>query len=277
MKHQGVAKMRVVGPGHFLFAAGLAGLGVLSIGSGDFALAWQPVPAWVPWRESLAHASGVLLLAGGVGMLVKRIAAPCALVMTIYLLSWVLLLQAPRAAQAPLSVGSWMGFAENLWLTGGGWILFASLAGPGDRLHTQFAAGIRVARLLFGVSCIELGLSHFVYADVTAGMVPAWLPDRLGFAYLTGGAHIAAGIGILFAILPRLAATLEAIMISLFVLLVHAPGVVSAAAGRLQWTMLFVASALAGAAWLVAESLRDAPWRLVAYRTVSQSVSTTES
>jgi len=252
--------MRVIGLGHLLFAVGLAGLGVLSLISGDFAFVWQPVPAWVPWRESLAHASGILLLAGGTGLLVKRTAELSALVMTIYLLGWVLLLQTPRAAQAPLNVGSWMGFAENLWLMSGGWILFVSLVGPGNTLSMKFAAGTRIARFLFGVSCLELGLSHFVYAEGTAGMVPAWLPDRLGFAYLTGAGHFAAGIGILFAIFPRLAATLEAGMISLFVLLVHVPGVVSAPASRLPWTMLFVATALAGAVWAIARSLREAPW-----------------
>jgi hypothetical protein len=35
--------MRVIGPGHLLFALGLAGIGVLSIISGDFAYTWQPV------------------------------------------------------------------------------------------------------------------------------------------------------------------------------------------------------------------------------------------
>jgi uncharacterized membrane protein len=252
--------MRVLGLDHLLFAAGLAGLGVLSLFSGDFAFVWQPVPAWVPWRESLAHVSGVLLLAGGIGMLVKPTARTSALVMTIYMLSWVLLLQAPRAVQAPLNVGSWMGFAENSWLTCGGWILFVSLAGPGDRLSLKFAGGMRIARFLFAVSCLELGLSYFVYAEGTASMVPAWLPDRLGFAYLTGAGHFAAGVAILFAIFPRLAATMEAIMISLFVLLVHLPGVASEPASRLKWTMLFVATALAGSAWAIARSLRDASW-----------------
>lgn len=61
-----------------------------------------------------------------------------------------------------------------------------------------------------------------------------------GIAYLTGAGHFAASLGILFAILPRLAATLEAIE----------------PRSRLQWTMLFVASALAGAAWITARSLR---------------------
>ena len=120
--------------------------------------------------------------------------------------------------------------------------------------------GRRVAQVLLGVSCLVLGLSHFVYADATAGIVPAWFPNRLGVAYLTGTGHIAAGAGILLGILPRLAATLEAVMISLFVLLLHAPAVAAEPASRLQWTMLFVATALAGSVWAIARSLRSNPW-----------------
>ena len=251
--------MRVIGPGHFLFAVGLAGLGVLSLIFGDFPYTWQPVSDWVPWRESLAHASGILMLAAGMGMLVKRTAKACALAMTIYLLSWVLLLQAPRVAQAPLNVGMWLGLSESLVLMTGGWILVASLAGPEDRWST-FAGGPRVARLLFGFACVILGLSHFVYADATAGMIPAWIPAHRGFAWLTGAGHFAAGAAILFAVLPRLAASMEAGMISSFVLLIHVPGVATAPTSRLQWTMLSVASALAGAAWIIAGSLEGAPW-----------------
>jgi uncharacterized membrane protein len=164
---------------------------------------------------------------------------------------------------APGNVGMWLGFCENLFLMSGGWILFASLAGPGNTLGMKFVtsiSGVRVARYLIGISCLVFGLSHFVYLDGTASMIPAWMPYHIGFAGLTGAGHFAAGLGILFSLLPRLAATLEAIMISLFVALVHIPGVASGPANRMQWTMLFVASALAGAAYTTARSLQHASW-----------------
>ena len=252
--------MRIAALGHLLFAIGLAGLGVLSLGSGDFAYTWQPVPDWVGWRQGLAYVSGVLLLGVGVGMLVRRTARPSTLIMTIYLTTWVLLLQLPRVVHAPTNVGMWLGFCESSVLVCGGWILFLSLAGPKREFARRFLSSPRVPRLLFGACCVVLGLSHFVYVTGTAAMVPAWLPDRVAFAYLTGAGHFAAGFAILFSVIPRLAATLEASMISSFVLLVHVPGVFSAPGSRLQWTMLFVASALAGAAWVVVGSLRASPW-----------------
>jgi uncharacterized membrane protein len=252
--------MRIVAVGHVLFAIGLAGLGILSIGSRDFAYTWQPVPGWVPARGLLAVVSGLLLLGAGIGMLLKRTAHASTLVMTIYLATWVLVLQSPRVAHAPASVGSWLGFCENLILVCGGWTLFLSLDRSRSSPRPTILLDTVIPRLLFGGSCIVLGLSHFVYVDATAAMVPAWLPDHIFFAYLTGAGHFAAGVATLLGVIPRLAATLEASMITLFVLLVHVPGVFSSPASRLQWTMLFVASALAGAAWCVAGSIRSSFW-----------------
>jgi uncharacterized membrane protein len=196
-------------------------------------------------------------------MLIKRTASLASFVMAIYLLGWVLVLQAPRAAHDPANLGMWLGVAESTVLMSGGWILFASLADPKARLKMPFITsvrGVRTARFLVGLACLVLGASHFVYADGTAGMVPAWLPTRLDFAYLTGAGHFAAGIGILFGVFPRLAATLEAAMITIFVLLVHIPGAASQPASRMQWTMVFVAMALAGGVWATAKSLQDSSW-----------------
>ena len=85
---------------------------------------------------------------------------------------------------------------------------------------------------------------------------PSWLPVHFGWAYLTGAGHMAAGLAILLGVLPRLGATLEALMVSTFVLTVHVPGLLGAPGDRDQWTELFVACAIAGAAFLVADSYR---------------------
>jgi uncharacterized membrane protein YphA (DoxX/SURF4 family) len=183
-----------------------------------------------------------------------------------YLLGWVLVLQAPRAARDPGNLGVWLGVAESTVLFSGGWILAALLVGPHTRARMPSLTGegaMRLARLLFGLACLPLGLSHFVYSAATAGMIPAWIPAHLGFAYFTGACHFAAGLGILFGVFPRLAATLEAAMISLFVLLLHIPGAVADPSSRMMWTMVFVATALAGAVWANAASLKSTAWTWV--------------
>jgi len=145
--------MRVIGIGHLLFAVGLMGLGVLSLGSGDFPYSWQPVPAGIPWREGLARISGLVLLLGGIGMLVTRTAAPVALAVASYLLTWVLFLQGPRVIHAPADVGAWLGVAESLVLTCGGWLLFVALASREQRRMLPMLSGtggVRAARFLWG-------------------------------------------------------------------------------------------------------------------------------
>lgn len=184
------------------------------------------MPTGLPGRDVLAYAWGGLLLIGGFGFLLKRTAAPAAFLLTVNLLI-LALLRIPQALPAPFSVGAWLGVCEGLAMTCGCWILFISLVARGDKLDLLFVAddnGMRVARFLFGASCLVFGLSHF-----------------------------AAGLGILFAIVPRLAAALEALMMSSFVLLVHVPSVVVkpapswAPTSGPQWTMLFIASTLAAA------------------------------
>jgi uncharacterized membrane protein len=255
--------MRIVSLGQLLFAGSLAGLGVLSLFSGDFALNWQPVAAWVPWRQHLAQASGLVLCAGGLGMLLKRSATLSALVLAIYTLVWLLVLRAPRVVMEPTTAISWLGFSENLALLAGGWILLASLATPEESPRLTRVAGdgsVRLARFLYAVALPLIGLSHFVYAEGTTALVPAWLPDRLAFTYLTGAGQIAAGVGLLLTILPRAAAALEALLLSSFTLLVWVPRVLADPSNRFPWTALFVSSAVTGAAWAVVESLHGVGW-----------------
>jgi len=243
--------MSGISPGRACFALGISGLGVLSLISGDFAYTWQPVPEGLPWREALARISGLFLVTGGAGLLLEKRTVAFSRGVALYLLSWVVVLHGPPVVRAPLDVGAWLGVAENLILMTGAWILCLGEGGA--------PRSLRVARFLVGASCLILGLSHFVYASVTAGMIPSWIPAHLGFAYFTGSAHAAAGAAILLGIVPRLAATLEAVMVSLFVILLHAPGVAGAWGNRLQWTMFFVATALAGALWLLAGTYRTTP------------------
>jgi uncharacterized membrane protein len=260
--------MRIVGPGRGLFIIAGAGLAVLTFAYRDFAPIWQPLPARIPGRDIWVYGSGLVLLAGSAGLCFSRTARAGALAVGAYLLAWVVVRAAPVVSE-PLSVGSWYGLCEALAPLLGAFILYAMLRrqSPGPA-PARIASGraVGAAQACFGVSCAVFGVAHFAYADLTASMVPVWLPGHLGFAYLTGLAHLAAGIGILIKILPRLAATLEAIMMSSFGLLVWVPSLFAqppprwATPPQNQWSELFLTVLLAGSAWVVASSLRAQPW-----------------
>jgi uncharacterized membrane protein len=240
-----------------LFAVGMIGLGILALIYGDFALVWQPVAPWIPGRTALAYVSGLVMLLGGVGLLLSSTVAWSTRILFPYLIVW-LLLKAPALFVAPQMEAVWLGFGEIAVLMTGGWVLFATLSGLRDGSPLKFATGengIHVARILFAVSVIPIGLSHLVYVKQTVELVPAWLPYSVGWAYLTGAGQIACGLGVLFSILPRVAAWAEAGMISVFTLLVWGPAIVAAPKTRLPWTAFFISWAIASAAWVVAQNI----------------------
>jgi uncharacterized membrane protein len=244
-------------PALTLFAVGMIGLGILALIYGDFALVWQPVAQWIPGRTVLAYGSGLLMLLTGVGLLIRAAAAWSARILFPYLIVWALL-KVPALVVAPQIEAVWLGFGELAVLLAGGWVLFARLAGLRDGSPLAFLTGekgIYLARILFAVSLIPIGLSHLVYVKETVELVPAWLPYRVGWAYLTGAGQIACGLGVLFSILPRVAAWAEAGMISLFTLLVWAPAILAAPRTRLSWTAFFISWAIASAAWVVAQNI----------------------
>jgi uncharacterized membrane protein len=255
--------MRDVEWGRLAFVAGWIALGALSLVYGDFTLQWQPVPDWVPLRAELAYASGALMVLSGAGLLFKRWAAVSSRVVLVYLVLWLLLLKWPRVARAPLVEASWLGLGEIAVLMAGGWVLFAVLSGESKHATLKWlsgARGVRLAQLVFGVALLPIGLAHLVYVKQTAGFIPAWIPWHTGWTWFTGVAHIAAGLGVLFGIYPRLAAALEAGMIQAFTLLVWLPMVLAAPSTRLNWTGFVISWAIGAGAWVVADSYRGTPW-----------------
>jgi uncharacterized membrane protein len=157
---------------------------------------------------------------------------------------------------APRTEAVWLGFGELAVLLAGGWVLFARLAELREGSPLTFATGengIRMARILFAVSLIPIGLSHIVYSKETVALVPVWLHFRIGWAYLTGIGQIVCGIGVLFSIYPRVAAIVEAGMLSLFTLLVWGPAILAAPTTRLPWTAFFISWSIASAAWMISQ------------------------
>jgi uncharacterized membrane protein len=244
-------------PALTLFVAGLFGLGVLALVFGDFAMVWQPVPAWLPARSAVAYGSGVLMLLLGAGLLFRPTRVWSVRVLFPYLVLWALL-KVPDVVRAPGIEGSWLGLGELTLLLSGGWTLFARLADLPQTSPLAFVAGergVRMARILFALSIVPIGLSHLVYTQATAGYVPHWLPFRKGWAVLTGSGQIASGLGVLFGVLPRIAAWAEAGQITCYTLLVWLPAAI-ATPTRLNWTALFISWIFGAAAYAVAQNVK---------------------
>ena len=242
--------------GRILFALSFVAIGALSLGFHDFAVDWELLPKWLAAYGALLTLSGVVLFAGGVALLVPRVAKPASLVVTGFLLLRLFLLHTPRVIAHPLVEVVYQSLSENLVLVAGGWTIFAML--PRD--DGTPSGDVRIGQILFALALPAFGLSHFFYMNLTAPIIPAWIPFHAALGYFTGGAHIAAGLGILFGVLPRLAATLEAVMVSLFTVLVWPPIILAAPMNHSNWSEVCASAAISAAAWVVAESFRAEPW-----------------
>jgi uncharacterized membrane protein len=234
-----------------LFALGMIGLGVLALVYGHSGLTWYSIPKWIPWHGGVAYGSGIILLSCGAGLLFERTVRLSVRILLPYLVIW-LLLRVPTLATAPLVEVNWQNAGELAVLVAGARTLFA---GSAESRFPTGEKGRRIARILFALSLFAFGLSHFAYVGQTAPLVPKWLPFPVGWAYLTGAAHLAAGIGVLFSIYPQLAARLEATMLSVFTLLVWIPALRVAPTSLPLWTELVISWAITAGAWVVAESM----------------------
>jgi uncharacterized membrane protein YphA (DoxX/SURF4 family) len=259
--------MRTVALGQGLLAIASASLAIWSLAYGDFAWGGQSLFAGIPWRETWVNGSALIILAASAGVCFSRTAVPSMLIIGAYQAIGIAI-SIPQILSTPLGVGAWYPFCEALTPLVGAWVLYAMLRRESRKSVTPIAgeAAVRAAQVLFGLTWVFYGWSHFVYAEYTASLVPTFLPGRLAFAYFTGLGHVAAGLAVIVGILPRLAATLEAIMMSLFGLLVWVPSFFAhprpkwATPPEHQWSELAVNVVLAASAWIIAISLGNRSW-----------------
>lgn len=255
--------MRIARVGRVVFALTMIAVGVLGLVQHDFVQIWQPVPKTFPAREALIWLCVAVSIACGAGLLWRCTAAHAARVLFFYLLLWMLVFKLRFIFLAPLTEGSYQSNGENAVVVAGAWALYVMLAGAWDRRQLGFFSGearLRAARVLYGLAMIAFGLSHFFYLDLTAPLVPAWLPWHTGWAYFTGGAYLAAGLAIITGILAKPAAVLSTLQMGLFTFLVWLPLAFAGTITASQWGEFTVSWVLTAAAWIVADSYRDMGW-----------------
>jgi uncharacterized membrane protein YphA (DoxX/SURF4 family) len=240
------------------------GLGVMALAL--VALAWggfdpgQPVPKGFPDRTALAYAAAAFMLVAGAAVEWRRTAACGAAALAAYYALIVVLLMNGRVILTHYAeYGAYSGAAEQLAIAAGGLIVFAG----STRIDADLASRLtRLGQLAFGVCAILFGGAHFFYMNLTAPLVPKWLPpDQVFWGYATGIAHIAAGVAILTGVRARLAAILLTAMYASFTPLVHLPMLLGDPSSHVNWAENALNLALIGAAWVVADSLAPASRR----------------
>jgi len=253
--------MRTASTGHVVFAVTMVALGILGLINGDYTQVFQPVPKSLPAREALAYVCAVLCIAGGAGLLWRRSATIAARTLLLLIVLWTLLCKARFVYLAPSQEGTYQSIGENAVIIAGAWVLYVWFAADWERRHLAFAvgdSGLRIARVLYALAMIAFGLSHFFYLQMTAPLVPDWLPGHVFWAYFTGVTYLLAGASILVGVYAPIAAMLSTLQMGLFTVLVWVPFMTAGTMDAGKWGEFVVSWTLTASAWVVADSYRKA-------------------
>lgn len=242
--------------GRHFYGLGVMALALLCLALGDFDPG-QPVPRHFPFRTGLAYIAAAFMLVAGAAIEWRRTAAWGSAALGVYYALIVVVVMNGRVALARYAAyGTYSGIAEQLAIAAAALIVYASCARIDAALATRLA---RLGQLAFAACVLLFGGAHFVYMNLTAPLVPKWLPPTQEFwAYATGAADIAAGIAIAADVQARLAAILLTAMFASFTPLVHVPALLADPSSHMNWSENALNLVLVGTAWVVADSLARA-------------------
>ena len=111
-----------------------------------------------------------------------------------------------------------------------------------------------LAPLFFVAPIAVFATQHFTNTKFVSLIVPAWLPVRVFWTYFVGTCLLAAALSIAVKKHARLAGTLLAILLVMFVLFVHTPNIVAHPKNILTWAFAFRDLSFSGGALALAET-----------------------
>ncbi len=242
--------------GRHVFGIGIMAMGLACLVWGDF-ITGQPVPNDFPHRIALAYIVAAFLVCIGIILQWRRSASfAAAALAAYYILIAILVMNGPVLLAHFKEYGVYEGLAEQFAITAAALIVYAATA----RIPAALSARLTLlGQAIFGLCALVWGGAHFVYMNLTAPLVPKWLPpSQVFWGYLTGAALIAAGLAILSRIQARRATILLTAMLASFTFLVHIRILFTDHKTEFNWTELAINLAMLGAAWVVADSLAAA-------------------
>ncbi|MGB6744139.1 MAG: hypothetical protein WBE38_10785 [Terracidiphilus sp.] len=257
--------------GIYAYAAGAIFLGLLGLASGDFAITWQSVGPNVPLREPLAYLTAFIELAAGLALLWRRTARAGALTLTV-VYSVFTLLWVPKAF---LNLGNFDPIGnvfEEFSLVAAGLVLCAIFTPANSSIARRQPFFV----LLFGICPISFGIVHIVDMPGLLGAIPGWLPPtRMFWAYATTLGFFGAAVAILTGIMAPLASRLLTAEILIFEFLFWIPNLSAAPGNHFNWGGNAISIAIAGAAWVVSDSICQAVKRAPVHTESAAEVSAT--
>jgi uncharacterized membrane protein len=207
-----------------------------------------------PHRAALMYIVAIIEILAGLAILWPTTARAGALTLGILFsllaLSWI-----PGIVAKPNVYYTWGAFFYVFSKAAGALIVYATF---GRSTSLQLSKLAQFACISFALCLISFAIEQIEFLAHTAELVPKWIPPGQNFwAWATTFAFFLAAIALLFRRLDLLAAQLTAVMLILFELLIWLPVCFGNVHNLFNWSENLDNLAIAGAAWIAADYLRQ--------------------
>jgi uncharacterized membrane protein len=219
--------------GRVFYGVSIAALGVLTIIHHDFPyMLIPPRHSWINSHESLLYISGALLILAGACIVLKKWTMPVSLLLGAVLLLTFCFYFVPYEIIGSanfMHFYDWENAIKELTFAGGAFVIAGSYAEENKSLLIRMLTTlIPLGTILYSLTIISYGVSHFLYAREASDYIPSWIPYHLFWMYIAGLGLLASGIAILLKVKIRLAAVLLGAMIFIWVIILHIPKAIDA-------------------------------------------------
>lgn len=184
------------------------------------------VPHWIPGHLFWIYFVGCALFAAAISILTMKYVRLSATLLGLMLFLFVVLLHIPNVIQNPGNRFAWAVATRDLSFALGAWTLAATqMAEAGSEAGRR---AIVVCRILFALVLVFFGIEHLRYPQFTPGVplpqpLPAWIPIRAAWGYLTGIMLLVSGVSLLAGKYGRATTTWLGITVTLVVLCINTP------------------------------------------------------
>jgi len=154
-----------------------------------------------------------------------------------------------------MHLAEWENAVKELSFAGGAFVIAGCFPKRIENSLTRFLGKlIPYGAVLFAITMIDYGISHFLYAKEAADYIPSWIPYHMFWMYFCGVALLGSGISIIFKIKTKLIATLLGTMILIWFVSLHIPRVIVSPVADIgdEITSAILALAYSGTAFVIA-------------------------
>lgn len=240
--------------GRILIGLSVSGLGLLHFFLPGLRPILAPISPDMTW-SSMGHLAGVALTLSGISLVLNKATRTVSLFLAAFFFLFFLFGHLPnRIKFHPEILAYWTDAIKMLAMSGGA-LVMSTTPNPDRSLFSKIAIN---GKYFFALMLVLFGVDHFLYVEHVHRMVPGWIPSPVLWTYVTGIALAGSGLAVLFNIGTKVIPLLLAVMLTLWLILIHFPDSVrnplgdgGTLVGLITCTYFIgIAMLLAGIAWL---------------------------